>query len=100
MKETIVTVLMPQAAATIHQEKWWGDAIIATFGNPKWKPIIVHNVFALVSDIGTFILNTTSFASGMMCNLSEWQSNYKRSFEEVVKAITSDVQIREREEEL
>ena len=97
MKETIVTVIMPTDAASISPNVWKKSAIIATLGNPKWKPIFTKDEFVLTSDVGTFILSTTNFASGMMCGLNEWERDYKRSFEEVVKSITAEARISETE---
>ena len=97
MKETIVTVTMPPTAANIPQAKWWGDALIATFGNSKWKPIVANGVFALASDVGTFILDAKGFASGMMCDKAIWQNQYKQEFQTIVNAIAHPVSITEQE---
>ena len=97
MKETIITVKMPVVASSIPKTKWWGDALITTFGNLQWKAIIVDNKFFLTSDVGTFLLNTKSFASGMMCDLNTWCNNYKQSFQSVLDAIVEGVDVLEQE---
>ena len=97
MKATIVTVTMPLTALNIPQKQWWVDALIATFGNPMWKPIIANNVFTIASTAGTFILDTKNFASGMMCDLNTWHSVYKQGFQMVVNAITQGATISEQE---
>ena len=100
MKETIVTIIMPPNATSIPNKTWWSNALIATFGNPKWKAIIANDKFALISDIGTFILDTKSFASGMMCDLNTWQTKYKAHFEKIVNAIVQGAQVNDYEIDL
>ena len=94
MKETIVIVRMPPAAKKISPNVWKKSALIATLGNPQWKPIFTKDEFVLTSDVGTFILSTTNFASGMMCSLNKWKRKYKKSFEDVVKSIALKAQIK------
>ena len=97
MKETIVTVTMPPMATNIPQTKWQSDALIATFGKSKWKPIVADGVFALASDVGTFILDAKGFASRMMCDKALWQNDYKQGFQTIVNAIAQPVSITEQE---
>ncbi len=97
MKETIVNVIMPSKAAKIPQKKWWGDVYIATIGAPNWHPIVAQGVFALASQVGTFIVSNKSFASGMMCDLETWKSKYKSELLTILSSITSGIRIKEKE---
>ena len=100
MKETRVKVLMPSKAAKIPQKKWWGDVYIATMGTPNWHPIVAEGVFALASQVGTFIVSNKSFASGMMCDLATWQSKYKSELLTILSSMTSGIKIKEEEIEV
>ena len=100
MKETIVTVIMPAKAAKIPQKKWWGDVFIATIGAPNWRPIVSQGVFALVSQVGTFIVSNKSFASGMMCDLETWESTYKEELKTILGSMTPGIKIKEEEIEI
>ena len=97
MRETIVTVIMPPNATSIPNKTWWSNVLIATFESPKWKAIIANDKFALISDIGTFILDTKSFASGMMCDLNTWQSKYKAELLTILGSMTPGITIKENE---
>ena len=100
MKETIVNVIMPSKAAKIPQKKWWGDVYIATIGAPNWHPIVAQGVFALASQVGTFIVSNKSFASGLMCDVATWRSKYKAELSTILSSITSGIRIKEKEIEI